>query len=256
MMRIAPSSVRRRPASARRRAFTGSANTVVPARSKRSCTAEATLLTFWPPGPDPRTNDSEISPSGITMCGVTSIAILIDRRWLRWFGEFGRGLEHPQFPLGDRYLDAVIPEQPPDRAIDVRPDVVDAVHRIGNPEAHLDAHAVVLEGHQPGHRWWVVHDTRMVGHRVEQELESEFGVIVITDHDRQADADPLVRVAPVDDRVGDQVLVRNEGLDAVTVTDDDIWPPQFLHPSEVLGAGSRVPGKADDITRLDRLVDQ
>src|SRR4030088_1701387 len=187
MMRIAPSSVSRRPASARRRAFTGSVSTGVPARSKRSWTAEATLLTFCPPGPDPLTNDNEISLSGITMCGVTSIGILVNRRLLRGLGKPGNGLEHPQFALRDRYLDAVIPEQPPDRAIDVRQHVIDTVHGIGNPEAHLHAHGVVLESHEAGHRRWVVQEARMVGRGVEQEIESELGVIVVTDHDRQTD---------------------------------------------------------------------
>src|SRR5882757_6425011 len=211
MMRIAPSSVSRRPASARRRAFTGSASTTVPARSKRNWTAEATLLTFWPPGPDPRTNDNEISPSGITMSGLTSIVIPVTRRLLGWLGKPGSGLEHPQLALRDRYLDAVVPEQPPDRAIDVRAHVIHPIHGVGNPEAHFDAHTVVLEGHQTGHRGWVVQDARMVGHGVEQELESELGVIVVTDYDRQADAYALIRIAPVDDRVGDQILVRNQG---------------------------------------------
>src|ERR1700716_1625575 len=256
MMRIAPSSVSRRPASARRRAFTGSVSTGVPARSKRNWTAEATLLTFCPPGPDPLTNDNEISLSGITMCGVTSIGILLNRRLLRGLGKPGSGLEHPQFALRDRYLDAVILEQPPDRAVDVRPHVVHTVHGIGNPEPHLGAHAVVLEGHEPGHGGWVVQDARMVGHGVEQELESELRVIVVTDRDRQTDTYPLIRIAPVDDRVGDQILVRNQGLDPVAVTNDDISPTQFLHPTEVLGAGSGMPGEADDIPRLDGLVDQ
>src|SRR5260370_13526592 len=134
MMRIAPSSVSRRPASARRRALTGSASTTVPARSERNWTAEATLLTFCPPGPDPLTNDNEISLSGITMWGVTSIGILVNRRLLRGLGKPGSGLEHPQFALRNRYLDAVIPEQPPDRAIDVRPHVAAAIHGIGQPE--------------------------------------------------------------------------------------------------------------------------
>src|SRR5690348_7200991 len=71
MMRIAPSCVRRRPASARRRLFTASSSEAVPARSNRSCTAEATLLTFWPPGPAARTNENSRSPSAMARLGVT-----------------------------------------------------------------------------------------------------------------------------------------------------------------------------------------
>src|SRR5258708_40137071 len=133
MIRIAPSSVSRRPASARRRDFTGSGSTAVPARSKRSCTADATLLTFWPPGPDPLTKDSEISPSGITMLGVTSIAILINPGFLWRFDRPRHGLEHPKLALGNRYLHAVVAEEPPDRAIHVRAYVIDTVHGVGDP---------------------------------------------------------------------------------------------------------------------------
>src|SRR3981189_894460 len=108
MIRIAPSSVSRRPASARKRDFTGSDSTPVPARSKRSCTADATLLTFWPPGPDPLTKDSEISPWGITMSGVTSTVIPIYPGWLGRFDRPRHRLEHAQLALGNRYLHAVI----------------------------------------------------------------------------------------------------------------------------------------------------
>src|SRR5579883_587450 len=69
-MRIAPSSVRRRPASLRTRSFTGSSSAAVEARSNRSCTAEATLLTFCPPGPDERTNENARSPAGMTRPGA------------------------------------------------------------------------------------------------------------------------------------------------------------------------------------------
>lgn len=42
-------------------------------RSKRSCTAVATLLTFWPPGPDARTNANSSSDSSREMREVTAI---------------------------------------------------------------------------------------------------------------------------------------------------------------------------------------
>src|ERR1700742_3976193 len=118
MMRMAPSSVRRRPARARSRAFTGSERAAVPARSKRSWTAEATLLTFCPPGPDPRTKDNSRSVSGMTMRGVTSIVMGFGGR--RAFLQSLDRLEHPQLALRYRNLHSVLAEEPPDRAIDVR----------------------------------------------------------------------------------------------------------------------------------------
>src|SRR3954454_10658024 len=145
MIRMAPSSVRRRPARARRRDFTASESAAVPARSKRSWTADATLLTFWPPGPEPRTNVSEKSPSGITTPGVTSIVILINPSLLRRFNEPSTRFEYPELPLGDGDLHAVVLEQAPDRAIHIGPDIVDAVHGVGDPEAHFNAHSVILE---------------------------------------------------------------------------------------------------------------
>src|SRR5215470_6609165 len=41
--------------------------------SKRSCTADETLLTFCPPGPEARTNDSESSDSSMEMVSVIRI---------------------------------------------------------------------------------------------------------------------------------------------------------------------------------------
>jgi hypothetical protein len=41
--------------------------------SKRSCTAVATLLTFWPPGPEARMKESSISFSSSAMPGATLI---------------------------------------------------------------------------------------------------------------------------------------------------------------------------------------
>src|SRR5262245_48061191 len=41
--------------------------------SKRSCTADETLLTFCPPGPEARTNDSENSDSSMEMASVIRI---------------------------------------------------------------------------------------------------------------------------------------------------------------------------------------
>src|ERR1700722_15051710 len=270
MMRIAPSSVSRRPASPRSRFFTGSDSAVLPSMSNRSCTAEETLLTFCPPGPDARTKAYERSLSGIVTLGeisrpmprpLLSVVVevhgprLVTRRSAR-DRHRRRLLEHPQFPLRNRYLHTVGAEDFPDRAVHVRTHVVDAVHRIRDPEAHLDAHPIVLESHEPGHRRRIAKDARVMLNRLEQQLQRDLRIIVIAHHHRQPDAYPLIRVAPVDDRVRDEILVRDQRVDPVAVADDDITAAQLLHPAEVLGARARVTREADDIARLDGLVHQ
>ena len=71
-----PASVTRWPASARSRAFTSSRSVALRSSAKRSCTAEATLLTFWPPGPAERMNATSRSASGISRPGLTTSLIV------------------------------------------------------------------------------------------------------------------------------------------------------------------------------------
>src|SRR5580693_2182818 len=70
MMRT-PSLVRREPASRIRRWRTSSGSDGECATSKRSCTADDTLLTFCPPGPEASTKLSESSLSSMAMSSVT-----------------------------------------------------------------------------------------------------------------------------------------------------------------------------------------
>ncbi|MNL62033.1 hypothetical protein D3C87_1860140 [compost metagenome] len=60
-----PSLVILLPARAATRLFIGSGTLGELRRSKRNCTALATLLTFCPPGPDARTKLSSISAGSI-----------------------------------------------------------------------------------------------------------------------------------------------------------------------------------------------
>src|SRR5436305_6580467 len=62
-----PSCVARLPANARRRCRTSAGSEREWPASKRSWTALETLLTFWPPGPEPRTKVSVSSESGMNM---------------------------------------------------------------------------------------------------------------------------------------------------------------------------------------------
>src|ERR1051325_6585884 len=70
MMTITPSLVRRLPASRMSRTATSLGNDGERRASKRSCTADDTLLTFCPPGPEERTKDSDSSDSSIVIVGV------------------------------------------------------------------------------------------------------------------------------------------------------------------------------------------
>src|SRR6202034_2928256 len=65
-----------------------------------------------------------------------------------------------------------------------------------------------------------------------------------------------VRVTPVDDRAGDEVLIRHQCFHAVAVAYHDVSAAQRLHPAETLGIGAGLAGKTDDVARLDRLVHQ
>src|SRR5512134_1699182 len=56
--------------------------------SNRSCTAVATLFTFWPPGPEARTNWSWISLSSMEMLVVTGIIGSFCHGWARMYTDF------------------------------------------------------------------------------------------------------------------------------------------------------------------------
>jgi hypothetical protein len=72
-----PSVVTCLPASAISRSFTSGGRDNLPI-STRNSTAVATLLTFWPPGPDARTKRSSITRSSRTMVSLTRIMGLLD----------------------------------------------------------------------------------------------------------------------------------------------------------------------------------
>src|SRR5204863_5357083 len=126
-----------------------------------------------------------------------------------------------RFPLNQPYLvllhgdrDAIFLEQAPDLAVHVGTYVVDAVHGIADPETHFDAHAVVLEAHEPRHRPGILEDTWIVGRRVDEHPQRHFRIIGEADHHRQAYAHALIGIAPVDHLVVDEVLVVHQRLDA------------------------------------------
>ncbi len=79
LMTSRPAVVIRLPARRTRRLRTSSGRAGELFTSNRSCTAVATLLTFWPPGPDERMNSSWISLSSMAMAGVTLIMAITEK---------------------------------------------------------------------------------------------------------------------------------------------------------------------------------
>src|SRR5689334_12343796 len=199
MMSTAPSVVNRRPLNTRSRALTSSPRTRLCCRSKRSCTAVATLLTFCPPGPEARRNDTASSWSGICNpaaigSGTASplrslVGCLVDTcsgsgdRCTRVGARRAR-LEQPGLLLRHRNLHAMRAEDAPDRAIDVRADIVDAIHRVRDPEADLEAHAVVLETDETRNRRRIVQDARVIFGRLDQQFQRHLGIVLVAHHHR------------------------------------------------------------------------
>src|SRR6266851_2990900 len=126
--RMLPSSMSFWPASRRRRFLTVTGREVFCGSRKRSCAALATLLTFWPPGPEERMNFHSNSSSGMTMSGAMISGMGIARRSVevQW-----RGV-HANVVLRHGDGDLVLLEQPPDGAIHFRADIVHPFLRIGN----------------------------------------------------------------------------------------------------------------------------
>ena len=81
-MTITPSLVSRLPAMRINRRATSFGNAGECRASKRSCTADETLLTFCPPGPEARTNDSESSDSSME---IVSVIRIIRRHDIKYF---------------------------------------------------------------------------------------------------------------------------------------------------------------------------
>src|ERR1700722_820972 len=118
-MRMLPSSISLGPAMRRSRFLAVVGKLKFRGSRKRSCTALATLLTFWPPGPDERMNFHSSSSSGIETSGVTtSISSLVQIR--SHVAQAHLVLRH-----GDG--DPPLLEQPPNGAVDIGADIVHAV---------------------------------------------------------------------------------------------------------------------------------
>ena len=98
LMTMTPPRVNRRPARRSRRARTGSGSEGERRASKRSSTAVDTLLTFCPPGPEARTNDSSISPGSRAI----SLVMRSNRGSPRACGRHFRAIRRPCQELGSQ----------------------------------------------------------------------------------------------------------------------------------------------------------
>src|SRR5450432_1664560 len=108
-MTMMPSLVRRLPASRISRIATSLGSDGEARTSKRNCTADDTLLTFCPPGPDERTKFSMSSVSSIEMASVTGTSMALAARQIilrQHFAFFDRrlieGVEAEQMRGDDR----------------------------------------------------------------------------------------------------------------------------------------------------------
>src|SRR3984957_2583682 len=180
--RMLPSSMIFCPASRRRRFLAATGRLVFSGSRKRSCAALATLLTFWPPGPEERMNFHSNSSSGMTMSGVMIRGMKGGSVEVRAQSFRGRGV-HDDFALRHRDGDAVLLEQPPYGPVHFRAHVVHAFLGIGNPEAQLELDAAVAELHQ-------TRDGRGFGQHAgltfaggEQQLQGRFRVVAVTHAD-------------------------------------------------------------------------
>ncbi len=156
---------------------------------------------------------------------------------------------HDDLALRDRDGDAVLLEQPPDCAIHFRAHVVDALLRIGDPEPQLEFDAAVAEVHEARHRRRFAQYPRLPFAGGEQDPQRHFRIVEVAHANRQLQANARIGVAPIDHRIGDELLIRHQHFDAVAVADHHIAAAQFLDPAEVLGAGAALTGEADDVAR-------
>src|SRR6266404_7133417 len=173
--RMLPSSMSFWPASRRRRFLTFTGREVFCGSRKRSCAALATLLTFWPPGPEERMNFHSNSSSGMTMSGVINRGM---RNGLR-SAEVQRRVVHDDLALRHGDGDLVLLEQPPDGAVHFRAHVVHSFLRIGNPEPELELDAAVAEVHETRHGCGIGQHARLAFARREQYLQRQFGVVAV-----------------------------------------------------------------------------
>src|SRR5882762_7605055 len=146
-MRMLPSSMSFCPAIRRSRFLAATGKLVLRGSKNRNCAALATLLTFWPPGPEERMNFHSNSSSGMTMSGAMISGMGIARRSV----EVRRQGMHANLVLRHGNGDLVLLEQPPDGAVHFRAHIVDSFLRIGDPEPELELDAAVAEVHQARH---------------------------------------------------------------------------------------------------------
>src|ERR1700722_15028374 len=203
-MRIVPSSTRRCPAMSRSLCLADAGMLVFSGSRKRSCTALATLFTFWPPGPDERMNFHSSSSSVIATrseisSGTAAPSIAP-----------GRGMMQVDLALGDGDGDAVFLEKRPNPPIHLGAHVVHALLRIRDPESQLELDAMVAELHQPRHRRRIAQHAPLSFAGLLQDLQRDLWVVVVADAHGKLQPDPGIRIAPIDHGAGYQLLIRHQ----------------------------------------------
>jgi len=98
-----------------------------------------------------------------------------------------------------------------------------------------------------------VENARVVANRIKQYFQGKLRVIVVADDHGQANTHALIRVAPVDDGVRDQVLIRDQGFHPSRSA--RTYRPRNSCTQPNFPYRPRMPREADHV-QLDGLVDQ
>src|SRR5260370_40938199 len=118
--------------------------------------------------------------------------------------------------FGIRNANALLLKQSPDLVKNLAFDVVDAILGILNPEPQLELYRSLAKGHDQGVRRRHRQDALRIASRFAHQGERLVEIGILRHAHRHFEADAITLVRPIDDLMGDDVLVRNQKLRAVT----------------------------------------
>src|SRR5580693_9819484 len=165
-------------------------------------------------------------------------------------GKSGRRIgAYVEIALGVRDANALLLKQSPDLVKDLALDVMDAILGVRDPEPQLEFYRGLAEGHDQGVRGRHRQDALRIARRFAHQGERLIEVGIVRDAHRHFKADAITLVRPVDHLLGDDVLVWNQKLRAVT---------RLYRYVARAKRGDLTIGAAhlDHVARLDRLVQQ
>src|SRR5262249_46572127 len=122
---------------------------------------------------------------------------------------------HVQIPLGVGDLNALLSKQTPNLIEDLALDVVHAVLRVHYPEAQLELDRGLAEGHDQRVGCRHRQDALRVACRLAHQRERLVDIGIVWDAYRYFKSDTIALMRPIDDLMGDDVLVWNQKLRSV-----------------------------------------